>query len=297
MQARWGFWVVGTASLGLAAGWVLRGQLQTPERIFAQAAAPQRSRTQSPTSPTRVPATSPVQKPVPPAVQKPQVTETGEVIAYTFGDEVQMREFANLWQQRREMLLRMDVLRSYWDESQERLSVLSGELTTTYGIDPAKNYLLKDKERALIEQEPPVVPAPAQPGVPSSASKSAPEATTSSEGKENEGKVFRTFTTEEEMQAFTTLWRQHQEMALRMLVVRQYWNQEQAKLAPLNSDLASRFNLDVAKNYIMDTQRRILIEQKPPPAATSPVIPQPESSQATEVSPQPSAPTKLPQGQ
>jgi len=82
------------------------------------------------------------------------VDQTGkEKIVYTFSDDAKMSEFTNLWRQRQAVILRMTVLQSYWNEEQTVLKQLNEKFTTDYKLDVAKNYVLDDKRRVLIERE------------------------------------------------------------------------------------------------------------------------------------------------
>jgi hypothetical protein len=104
-----------------------------------------------------------VAAPAPP----PAADEAG-TITHTFQDDNQVQEFAALWQQRRQVLLRMAVLQSYWDQEQAGLAELNKHLAETYHVDPSKSYRLDTDRRALIEQpaaaagqeSPPAAPSP-----------------------------------------------------------------------------------------------------------------------------------------
>jgi len=78
-------------------------------------------------------------------------------------------------------------------------------------------------------------------------------------------KVAFTFTDDAQMQAFAELWQQRQVVLTRMAVLQAYLDQEQAGLAQVNQQLLSQFNLDVNKNYTLNTARKVLIEQEPAP--------------------------------
>lgn len=111
---------------------------------------------------------------------------------------------------------------------------------------------------ALQAQEqqanPPTAQAPAQPAQatdaqPADAQPATPET------------VAFTFTDDPQMQQFAQTWGQRQGVLTRMAVLQAYWNQEQAGLTQLNQELLSKYNLDVNKNYTLDTDRKALIEQ------------------------------------
>ncbi len=84
-------------------------------------------------------------------------------------------------------------------------------------------------------------------------------------------KIAYTFKDDAELQAFTQLWQQRQGILVRMTVLKGYWDQEEAGLAELNTKVAADYQLDSAKNYSLDTQRRVLIERELP--AQAPVTP------------------------
>ena len=81
-------------------------------------------------------------------------------------------------------------------------------------------------------------------------------------------KIAFTFTDEEQMKEFAKVWQQRQAVITRMAVLQAYWNQEQPNLQESNTQLLSKYNLDVNKNYTLDAVRKVLVEQEattPPP--------------------------------
>lgn len=107
-----------------------------------------------------------------PAAAAPAPAAQEEKVIYTFPDEDQMKTFAQLWQQRRGMLVRMSVLKAYFDEEQARLQELDQKLAADYKIDVNKNYILDSKRRVIVETAvpaedpaaaPAAAPAPATP--------------------------------------------------------------------------------------------------------------------------------------
>jgi len=84
-------------------------------------------------------------------------------------------------------------------------------------------------------------------------------------GESKEERIVHNFKDEAELRAFTELWQHRQSIILRMTVLQAYWNQEQAGLAELNKMLASQYQTDPTKNYFLDGDRRVLIEQDSPP--------------------------------
>lgn len=112
-------------------------------------------------------------------------------------------------------------------------------------------------------------PAPAVP---------APQGAGAPEG----GKVVHTFDDEATVQAFAAMWQQRHEGLLRLGLLEGYWNDEQAMLGQLNSQLSDQYGLDLAdaaKNYLLDSDTRTLVERAAPPAtadatAASPSAPE-----------------------
>jgi hypothetical protein len=98
----------------------------------------------------------------------------------------------------------------------------------------------------------------ANPPAPQAQTQVAPAAGAPATGPET---IAFTFTDETQMQQFAQVWGQRQGALTRMAVLQAYWNQEQAGLGQLNQELLSKYNLDVNKNYTLDTDRKVLVEQ------------------------------------
>jgi hypothetical protein len=90
-------------------------------------------------------------------------------------------------------------------------------------------------------------------------------------------KVVFTFENEEKMNEFTDLWQRRQAMVLRMTVLQSFWNEEQVRLAQVNKELETKYQVDVSNNYYLDGERRVLIQREAPPAppAAAPTTPTP----------------------
>lgn len=249
--------------VGLALWFVVRAQVaQTP-----QPAGP----------PAMVqPAMPPASAPSPEATTTPLATE-GESIVYQFGDEAKMREFASVWQSRQKTLLRMAVLRAYWENEQAGATALSTQLETQYHLNPAGNYILNAEKRVLMERPASAAGTDAAPleGQPAQPSADAQEET-----------IVHTFATDEELQAFGNLWQQHQGNGVRLAVLKSFWDEENGELTKLNSTLSGTYQLDVTKNYTLDAQRRVIIEREAPPEQPVPA----DQPQATSQPPAPSSP-------
>ena len=82
--------------------------------------------------------------------------------------------------------------------------------------------------------------------------------------------IVHTFPDPEAMQAFVTLWQQRQERLLRMGMLEGYWNNDQATLNQINSQLSSQYQVDLSKRHVLNTEDRVLVEHEPPAAADAP---------------------------
>ena len=76
--------------------------------------------------------------------------------------------------------------------------------------------------------------------------------------------IVHTFTDDAELKAFSELWQQRQGILLRMSVLRAYLKEEQAALDELNGSLASKYGLDLNKNYVYDSARKAIVEAPGP---------------------------------
>ncbi|MBI2104495.1 MAG: hypothetical protein HYT90_02780 [Candidatus Omnitrophica bacterium] len=208
-------------------------------------------------------------------IQASMTPAAGEKIIHTFPTQEALQAFVNFWQQRQERLLRMGMLEGYWNNDQGTLNQLNSQLTTQYQLDLAKRHVLDTEKRVLLEHETPAAePAAAE-----------PETQPASE-EADEGKVIHTFADEDAMKAFAELWQQRQSVIVRMAVLKAYWDSENSLVAQLNKQLADDYQVDVAKLYALDEQRRVLIE-RPAPAAPEPAA---EAQPAAEPQPAASAP-------
>ncbi len=101
------------------------------------------------------PPAAPAPKAAPAAAAKP-----AEKIAYTFSDQAKVEEFAKLWQQRQATVLRMTVLRSYFQEEQATLEKLNDQFAKSYNLDVTKNYRFDSERKVIIEVEGPTAAGP-----------------------------------------------------------------------------------------------------------------------------------------
>jgi len=100
-----------------------------------------------------------------------------------------------------------------------------------------------------------------------------------------EEKIAYTFEDDAKMREFTDLWQQRQGFVIRMTVLQNYWNVEQAALAKVNSDLQATYSFDSSKNYTLESDKRQLLEREVP----APQLP--ETAQAAATAPSPKAPS------
>ena len=78
-----------------------------------------------------------------------------ERIVHTFTDDEAMEMLAGIWQQRQALLVRLTVLKAYWDSEQGILDRLNSRFAADYSVDVAKRYRVDEQQRVLIE-----LPAP-----------------------------------------------------------------------------------------------------------------------------------------
>lgn len=113
---------------------------------------------------------------------------------------------------------------------------------------------------ALRAQERQIAKAPAAASTPAAPAKTPAEPPP--------GTVVHTFADETEMEQFAQIWRQRQAALARSAVLESYLVQEQQALKQITEELLSKFSLDVAKAYTLDTERKTLVEREgPPPGA------------------------------
>ena len=196
----------------------------------------------------------------------PEGTAPEGPVAYTFKDDQALRAFAEIWRSRQNVVLRMTILRSYWDREQALLGETNGQLKETYGVEPSENYFLNAEKRVLVERPAPVQDQP---------DGETPATEVASETPPADGREVHSFQDEAAMQAFAQLWQQRQSIILRMKVLEAYWRNEQDALKGMNYQLASAYGLDATKNYFLDGQRRVIVElaqdaEAPPVPPTAP---------------------------
>ena len=85
-----------------------------------------------------------------------------EKIVHTFADEAAVEEFAKLWQQRQNVIARMAMLKSYREAEKNTLAQFEKKFAGDYSMDLKKQHTLDQKQRVLIEREPPSTPKTAE---------------------------------------------------------------------------------------------------------------------------------------
>jgi len=161
----------------------------------------------------------------------------------------------------------MAMLEGYWNNDQATLNQLNSQLSSQYQLDLAKRHVLDTEKRELVEHdipaaEPQLAETPGETPAPAAEAGAAPPEAAPAE----EGKVVHTFADEPAMRAFADLWQQRQSVLVRMAVLKAYWDSENSLVGQLNKQFADDYQVDVAKLYALDEQRRVLIERPAPPA-------------------------------
>ena len=87
-----------------------------------------------------------------PAAATPPAPADGKV-AFTFSDDDQMKQFAQLWQQRQAVMTKMAVLQGYWNQEQAGLAKVNQELLAKYNLDVNKNYAFDATKKVIVERE------------------------------------------------------------------------------------------------------------------------------------------------
>ena len=73
-------------------------------------------------------------------------------VAFTFTDENQMKQFAQLWQQRQAAMTKMAILQGYWNQEQGSLAKVNQELLSKYNLDVNKNYSFDAQKKVIVER-------------------------------------------------------------------------------------------------------------------------------------------------
>ena len=148
--------------------------------------------------------------------------------------------------------------------------IRSQSMTNVFA-ESAKASAAKSQAAAVAA---PSKPSPASQGSAPAATNAQPADTSKNDESKKDGKIAYTFQTDEAMRQFAALSQQRQGILLRLSVLRAYAGEEQANLMELDQRFAKEYGLDVTKSYMLDSRRRVLIEQEaPPPAPTAPATP------------------------
>ena len=165
-------WVVGVGCVGIALTGIWSGMGQ------GIAAAAQDKPAAQPVTPVVKQKSKPPMIPDAAATPPEAGSKAPEHVVYTFESDERMKEFAGLWQKRQTMLLRMSVLKSYWEQEQDALTQLSKNLTTDYHLDLSKSYTLDAQRRMILEREVPAAAGAASAAPAGAASSPNPKTTT-----------------------------------------------------------------------------------------------------------------------
>lgn len=137
---------------------------------------------------------------------------------------------------------------------------------------------------------PPSASSPAGLATPPAVMQPAQAATPAAPAAQPGEQVAFTFSDQAQMRQFATLMQQRQGLVLRMAVAQDYWNQEQAALGGVDKKLTADYQLDTAKQYALDAERRVLLERAPPSDAAPAVTTAPSDQAATVTPPAPTTP-------
>ncbi|MBI3011245.1 MAG: hypothetical protein HYY58_01975 [Candidatus Omnitrophica bacterium] len=244
-------WLIIVGWAGVAAGFLLRGRYPSAPAPVGVANAPSPQASPSPAT-------------------------TGR-IAHTFADEASVQAFVALWQQRQGILVRLAMLEDYGKNEQLALQQLDSALRSQYALDPEGSYTIDTDQRAILKEGTSTVaeavaaaPAGAKRGT---APKGKTKVTTAPSPTQQQKERVHTFADDAAMEEFMNLWRQRQGAAVRLDVLRAYWDSEKIRLDQLDKQLAADYQVDVTKPYTLDEQRRALIEHEPPPVPQLPPTP------------------------
>ena len=101
------------------------------------------------------------------------------------------------------------------------------------------------------------------------AAKPAPTAAAVAASPAAQEKPAFAFTDEAQMRQFGQLMQKRQAVVTRMAVLQAYFENEQEGLKKLNDELLNKYHLDTNKNYRLDPQRKVILEQSEESAADS----------------------------
>ena len=90
-----------------------------------------------------------------PAAEAAAPAKPAEKIAYTFSDQSKVDAFSKLWQQRQATVIRMSVLKGYFQEEQGSLEKLNQQFAKDYNLDVTKNYRFDNERKVILEVESP----------------------------------------------------------------------------------------------------------------------------------------------
>lgn len=88
----------------------------------------------------------------PSAPAKSSAAAMADQVVFTFTSDEQMRQFANLWQQRQASLTRLAVLQAYVTQEEAETGKLNQQLEAQYHLQMNKHYTLDTDRHVLIER-------------------------------------------------------------------------------------------------------------------------------------------------
>ena len=94
---------------------------------------------------------------------------------------------------------------------------------------------------------------------------SGPAAQKAASSSETEEHIAFRFADDAQMGEYTKVLQERQGILIRMQVLQQYFTEEQSRLSALNKDIIAKYKLDETRAYILDAERKVLIEREAPP--------------------------------
>ncbi|HPG30758.1 MAG TPA: hypothetical protein PKY81_07880 [bacterium] len=164
---------------------------------------------------------------------------SGTNIIYTFNGEDEIKEFAQLAQMKMAVINKMSVLENYIVLEKNNLDEVNGQLLLKYKIDPVKNYSLDANTKKIFENSPDV----------------------SNSEKKTEKSVYD-FASDDDMKNFVNMIQVKQSVLNRITILQEYLISEKNNFDRVNGQLILKFKIDPAKNYSLDSEKKVIIENK-----------------------------------
>lgn len=167
------------------------------------------------------------------------VSASGTKIIYTFNDDDEVKEFAQLAQMKMTVINKMSVLENYIIMEKNNLDEVNGQLLLKYKIDPVKNYSLDANNKKIFENLPEV----------------------SNSEKKSEKPVYD-FISDDDMKNFVNMIQAKQSVLNRITILQEYLISEKNNFDRVSGQLILKFKIDPAKNYSLDSEKKVIIETK-----------------------------------